>query len=141
MRRIARFSIALLLAAALAPATLLASGSVSSGTLDNEAYAQIRWVKGEILSVGPAPGYEVQIRLEDKRELAFVLPDGLKLKSADKAAFSGRKKLRPEDLAAGQAIRLSYQEQPFRLLEIKVLKGADPVAREAAKTDAEAGSR
>ncbi len=122
-RQTAWISTALLLAAFLAPLGLHASGSAAGGTLDNEAFTQLKWVKGEILAVGPAPGYEVQIRLDDKRELAFELPDGIKLRSADKAAFSGRKKLRPEDLSKGQAIRLSYREQPFKILEIKVLKG------------------
>lgn len=124
MRRTVWISTALLLAAILIPPGLSASGPVAGGTLANESFTQLRWVKGEILAVGPAPGYEVQIRLDDKRELAFVLPDGIKLRSADKAAFDGRKKLRPEDLIAGQAIRLSYREQPFKILEIKVLKNA-----------------
>lgn len=124
MRRPIWIPAALLLAALVVPIRLQASGPVSGGTLENEAFTQLRWVKGEILAVGSAPGYEVQIRLEDKRELAFELPDGIKLRSADKAAFSGRKKLRPEDLSAGQAIRLSYREQPFKILEIKVLKDA-----------------
>lgn len=124
MRPAVRISTALLFALFLAPLALSASGPVAGATLDGEAYNQLRWVKGEILAVGPAPGYEVQIRLDDKRELAFVLPDGIKLRSADKAAFDGRKKIRPQDLAAGQAIRLSYREQPFKILEIKVLKNA-----------------
>ncbi len=124
MRRTAWTPLALLFAVLLAPLALGASGPVAGSTLENESYAQLRWVKGEILAVGPAPGYEVQIRLEDKRELAFVLPDGIKLRSADKAAFDGRKKLRPEDLTVGHAIRLSYREQPFKILEIKVLKNA-----------------
>ncbi len=124
MRRTAWIPLALLFAVLLSPLALAASGPVAGAALEDESYAQLRWVKGEILAVGPAPGYEVQIRLEDKRELAFVLPDGIKLRSADKAAFDGRKKLRPEDLTVGQAIRLSYREQPFKILEIKVLKGA-----------------
>lgn len=129
MRRSSWLPAVFLLAALVVPFRLEASGPVSGGTLENEAFTQLRWVKGEILAVGSAPGYEVQIRLEDKRELAFELPDGIKLRSADKSAFSGRKKLRPEDLSAGQAIRLSYREQPFKILEIKVLKDAkDEVA-------------
>ncbi len=133
MRRTAWIPPALLFAVLLAPLALKASGPVAGGTLENESYTQLRWVKGEILAVGPAPGYEVQIRLEDKRELAFVLPDGIKLRSADKAAFDGRKKLRPEDLTVGQAIRLSYREQPFKILEIKVLKDAKDAGDEESR--------
>ena len=131
MHKSARPTPALTLALTLAPLALHASGPVTDSALSDETYSQTRWVKGEILAVGPAPAYEVQIRLDDKRELQFALPDGIKLRSADKAAFDGRKKLLPQDLAVGQAIRLTYRQEPFKILEIKVLKAGESEAEES----------
>ncbi len=137
MRRTTRLTTALLMflfaVAFLTPLTLNASGPVTDSALQDESYSQTRWVKGEIIAVGPAPAYEVQIRLDDKRELAFALPDGIKLRSADKAAFDGRKKLLPQDLAVGQSVRLTYREQPFKILELKVLKAGEASGDEASR--------
>lgn len=127
MRRILAL-LALAIPFALFPSLqALASGPVAGAALSDEAFSVTQRVNGQLVEVGPAPTYALRLRLEDDRELTVTLEESVKLRAADKKAFDGRKKLSPEDLSAGQRVQLTFRAEPFKVLELKVLK-AEPGA-------------
>jgi hypothetical protein len=114
-------SLALLLGLTLVSAAP-ASGPVAGSALSDDSYASTRRVKAEVLAVGPAPSYALHLREESGKEIQVALDESVKLRSASKKMFEGRKKLVPEDLVLAQRVQLTYRPEPFRLLEVKVLE-------------------
>lgn len=113
----------LALSLGLTPAAdTLASGPTTEAALSDQSFSVTRRVQGQLVEVGPAPSYALRILMDDQRELTLSLEESVKLKAADKKAFEGRKKLTPDDLAAGQRVQVTFRAEPFKVLELKVLK-------------------
>ncbi len=110
-----------LLIGSLLTLTVWASGPVTgSATAEERPFIVTERLKAEVVGVDG----ESALTLKDAegRQFRVALDESIRLVAQDKKRFDGRKKLRPEDLAAGQQVQVLYRVEPFQVLEIKVLK-------------------